>query len=270
MMSTTIAARWRVPATRTAGVALAGVLFLSAPTVRAQQVDPASPAAQPTAQDHAAGAGSAQGQQVPQDAHDAAAPVAGHGAAADEAHGAPAGDHEATAGEHAPAGAHGETHGESVWVTLARLANFAILAGVLYALGRKPLAAHLAARRAQVRKDLVEAAALKQTATARLAEIEAKLAGLPAELEALRTRGAEELEAERARVRAAAEVERDRLIEQARREIESQTRAARAQLRAHAASLAVDVAEARLKDTLSPAEQAALIDDYAAQMRSIQ
>lgn len=257
----------RLPVTLTASLVVAGALTLSAPALRAQQAEP-SPAS-PTTPAPAAPA-SAQDQHVPQDAHDAAAPAAGHGAAADEVHGAQPTGHATPDGDHGAAGAHGESHGESVWVTLARLANFAILAGVLYALGRKPLAAHLAARRAQVRKDLVEAAELKQMATARLAEIEAKLAGLPAELEALRTRGAEELEAERVRVRAAAEVERDRLIEQARKEIETQTRAARAQLRAHAATLAVEVAEARLKSTLTAAEQAALVDNYAAQMRSVQ
>lgn len=263
----------RVPAAITTGVVLAGALTLLTPDAQAQHAEPAqAPAAAPaTGDSHGQPAAPAQHEStVPQDAHDAAAPAAGHGAAADEVHGAQPGAHGTPAGEHGAAAEHGEAHGESVWVTLARVANFAILAGVLYALGRKPLAAHLASRRDQIRKDLVEAAALKQTATARLADIETKLAGLPAELEALRTRGAEELAAERTRVRAAAEAERDRLIEQARKEIESQTRSARAQLRAHAASLAVDVAEARLKQTLTPGEQAALVDGYAAQMRNVQ
>lgn len=236
------------------GVALAAALALTA-DAQAQHAEPAQappPAAAQTAPPPST---------VPQDAHDAAAPAAGHGAA--DQHTTPADAHGAEAG-------HGETHGESLWVTLARVLNFAILAGVLYWLGRAPLAAHLAARRAQIRKDLVDAAEMKQTATARLAEIESKLAALPGELAALRTRSAEELEAERTRMRAAAEAERDRLIEQARREIAAQTRTARAQLRAHAASLAVDVAEARLKSTLTPIEQAALVDDYAAQMRNVQ
>lgn len=193
-------------------------------------------------------------------AHDA--PTAG------DTHTPPATDHGA------PAGAHGATaegaHGESLWVTLARVANFAILVGVLYWFGRQPLAAHLASRGAQIRKDLVDAAAMRTMANTRLAEIEAKLAGLPAELDALRTRGAAELEAERTRIRLAAETERDRLVEQARREIAAQTRNARAALRAHAAALAVDVAEARLRSTLTPAEQVSLVDGYAAQMRNVQ
>lgn len=205
---------------------------------------------------------------------------AGHAAPTPaEAHAPAADSHDATQAGHAPAepggdhgaaAAHGEAHGESIWVTLSRLANFAILAGVIYMLARKPLANHLASRGAQIRKDLVDAAAMKQTATARLAEIEAKLAALPDELEQLRTRGTAELEAERARIRAAAEAERDRLVDQARREIAAQTRAARDQLRAEAANLAVDVADARLRETLTAAEQAALVDRYAMQMRNVQ
>ncbi|HTV02744.1 MAG TPA: ATP synthase F0 subunit B [Luteitalea sp.] len=247
-----------------AAAALALTLAMTAPAVAQDHTAPATttqPQDHPSAQAPAHGAPAAS-TTVPQDAHDAAAPAQDHGAAAD--HGA------APAGAHAAAGAHGEAHGESIWVTLARLANFAILAGLLYWMGRKPLADHLAARHAQIRKDLVDAADMRQTATARLAEIEAKLAALPAELEALRTRGAEELEAERTRMRTAAEAERDRLVDQARREIASQTRNATAQLRAQAAALAVDVAESRLRATLTPAEQAALVDQYATQMRNVQ
>lgn len=198
------------------------------------------------------------------------------GARAQHAEPAPADPHAAPAGQHAPAAAgvpagdHGEPHGESLWVTLARVANFAILAGVIYWFAREPVATHLATRRAQIRKDLVDAAAMRTTATARLADIEAKLAALPAELDQLRSRGAEELDAERARIRAAAEVERDRLVDQARREITSQTRNALSELRAHAATLAVDVAESRLKATLTPLEQSALVDSYAARMRNVQ
>jgi F-type H+-transporting ATPase subunit b len=222
--------------------ALVAVLSVLAPAARAQHAETAPAATQA---------------QAP--AHDAPAP---------DTHTPSATDHGAAAGAHGAA-AEG-AHGESLWVTLARVANFAILVGVLYWFGRQPLAAHLASRGAQIRKDLVDAAAMRTTATARLTEIEAKLAGLPAELEALRTRGAAELEAERSRIRVAAETERDRLVEQARREIAAQTRNARAALRAHAAALAVDVAEARLRSTLTPAEQVSLVDGYATQMRNVQ
>ncbi|AMY13029.1 F-type ATPase subunit b [Luteitalea pratensis] len=235
-------------------VLLAGVVVLVAAGAYAQPAEPAGPSTPAHAEPASVGQSDAKA--------DHAAPDAGHAA--------PAGEQAAPAGAHAPAAPHGESHGESIWVTLARIANFAILAGILYWFGRKPVAEHLAARGAQIRKDLVDAAEMRATASARLSEIESKLAALPGELEQMRARSAEELAAERTRIRAAAETERDRLVEQARREIASQTRNARAELRAHAAALAVDVADARLRSTLTPAEQSALVDQYASQMRNVQ
>lgn len=249
-----------------AAAVVAGALLFVAPVALAQHAEPA-PKAQAPAHDAAAPATTPAA-----DAAHAQAPAAADAHAPAPADHAPAGGH-APAGDHGQAASHGGgegEHGESILVTLARLANFAILIGVIYWMARKPLADHLASRGAQIRKDLVDAAQTRTTATARLADIEAKLSALPAELENLRKRGAEELEAERARMRAAAEAERDRLVDQARREIAAQTRTARGELRAHAASLAVDVAEARLRESLTAAEQAALVDQYAAQMRNVQ
>ena len=248
-----------------AAAVVVGALLLAAPAAFAQQPAESAPKSRAPAHDAPAPAPAAEGAHAP-----SPAPA--------DTHAQTPADHAPAAGGHAPAGDHGqaaghgggEEHGESILVTLARLANFAILAGVIYWMARKPLADHLASRGAQIRKDLVDAAQTRSTATARLADIEAKLAALPGELENLRRRGAEELEAERARMRASAEAERDRLVDQARREIASQTRTARGELRAHAASLAVDVAQARLRETLTAAEQSALVDQYAAQMRNVQ
>lgn len=238
---------------------MAGVLALSAPSLHARQSDAPAPEAQPAPVDAHA----------PASDHAAAdAPAADHGApaapAADAAHGG--------TDAHGADAAHGGEgdHGESFLVTLARVANFAILVGVIYWLARKPLAAHLESRGTQIRKDLVDAAQTKKDAAERLQIIEARLASLPAELEQLRVRGVAELEAERARIRGVAEAERDRLVAQARREIAAQTRHARQQLRVDAAALTVDVAADRLRATLTPAEQAALVDDYAARMRNVQ
>lgn len=235
-------------------VLVAGVLVVATPVARARQADTAS----------------APKAQAPATADTHTPPATDHPATPAPDHGAASGGHDAAASHAAAPGEHGESHEESVWVTLARVANFAILAGVIYWFARKPLAAHLAERGAQIRKDLVDAAETRRTAAARLHEIETKLAALPQELEHLRRRGTEELEAERTRVRTAAEAERDRLVAQARREIAAQTRAVRARLRERAAALAVEVAEDRLRGTLTPSEQTALVDAYATQMRNVQ
>jgi len=209
---------------------------------------------------------------APADAHDDAHPPAadapgpqdaaahaGDEASGDAAHGA--------ADDHGAAGDHGDgAHEESIWVTLARVANFAILAGGLFYFLRGPISRHLNQRGAQIRGDLERAAATKAEAARRLADIEQRLAGLPAELELVKQRGADEVAAEEARMARQAEVERERLVAQARREIDQQVRTARQALQTHAAALAVGVAEARLRSTLTDIEQERLADTFTQQI----
>jgi F-type H+-transporting ATPase subunit b len=118
----------------------------------------------------------------------------------------------------------------------------------------------------KVREDLVTAAETRETATRQLAEIDAKLKALPGEIEKLKARGAEDLAAERARIEAAAEAERQRLLEHTRREIDMRVQVARRELVEHAAELAVQVASTRIKQTITPEDQARLVDRYAAQL----
>lgn len=167
-------------------------------------------------------------------------------------------------GDQHPADEHGaaEHHEESIWATLGRLTNFALLAGGLFYFLRKPVADHLEARAMQIRGDLALAAQMKAEAAERLLEIEARLQNLPAELEQVRQRGAEELAAEEARILQQADVERARLVAQARREIEQQVRTARQALTAHAAALAVGIAGDRLRATLTPDDQRRLADGF--------
>jgi F-type H+-transporting ATPase subunit b len=158
-------------------------------------------------------------------------------------------------------------HDESIWPMVGKIVNFVILAGFVFYFGRKPIAGYLAGRRAQVRSDLVAAEEMKRTAAAQIADMDAKLAALPAELAALKARGQQEIAAEQQRIRQLAETERARLIEQAAREIEQRTRLAERELVEHAASLAVDVARTRIKDQITDADQARLVDRYLAEVK---
>jgi len=172
-----------------------------------------------------------------------------------------------------PQPAHGaaeaETHqGRGAVDVIARLVNFAILAGSLWYLLRSPIAKYLADRGTQIRSDLVNAAELKQTAAAAIEEIDRKMKALPAELEALRAQGAEEIAIEEARIRAAAAAERERLLEQARREIDLQVKVAERELVAYAADLAVGVASERIKKTITSDDQQRLVDRYVQQLKA--
>lgn len=168
--------------------------------------------------------------------------------------------HEAAATSEAP-------HGQTLVQTIAKIANFAILAGVLVYYLRAPFSTYLASRGTAIRSDLVAASELRATATAQLAEIERKLQSLPAELAALKTQGAEDVAAEQARIARTAAAERDRLIQQTRREIDMRLQVARRELTQHAAQLAIQVAEERIKRTITPDDQLRLVERYTAQLK---
>ena len=153
---------------------------------------------------------------------------------------------------HGEAGAaHGEAaHEESIWPFVGKIFNFAVLAGVLVYYLRTPTTNYLASRKSQVRADLDTAEQMKTTAAAQLAELDAKLKALPAEIDALKARGRAET----------------RLLDQATREIEQQLRLAHRDLVEHAATLAVSAAETRIKQEITDADQTRLVDRYLTQV----
>lgn len=188
-----------------------------------------------------------------------------HAAPADSpaAHGAQS-SHAAEGQEHAAA--EGD-HGNPIVETGAKLLNFGLLVGVLVYFLRSPLAGYLASRGSQIRQDLVTASEMSAAAAAQLKEIEQKMQALPAELEGLRRQGAEDVKAEGERIAQAAVAERERLLEQTRREIEMRLRIAKRELTEHAAYLAVQVAETRIRRTITPDDQMRLVERYAAQLQ---
>lgn len=173
--------------------------------------------------------------------------------------------HETPAEREASGEERGAAH-DSWKPVIAKAVNFAILVAVLVYFLRAPLLGYLTGRITKVREDLVAAATLRDTASRQLAEIDAKLAALPAEIAALRARGAEEIAAERVRIEEAAEAERHRLLEHTRREIETRLRIAKRELVEHAADLAVQAAAVRVTQTITAEDQARLVDRYASQL----
>jgi len=168
----------------------------------------------------------------------------------------------------AEGGHHEQSIGEMILGLGWPVANFIIFVGVIYYFGNGPLKEYLATRSATIRKDLVEAAELKAAATAQLASIEQKLQALPAELNTLRTRGAEDIVAEEKRIAAAAEADRERLLDQTRREIDLQVRLAKKDILEHAADLSVQMATERIKKETTPADQDRLVENYLKQVKS--
>jgi F-type H+-transporting ATPase subunit b len=160
----------------------------------------------------------------------------------------------------------GEAGGTNVLHLVAKLFNFALLAGALVYYLKSPIAGYLSSRSTQIRQDLVTADEMRSAARAQLVEIQKKLTSLPGELEALKAQGAEDVRTEKARIAATAAAERDRLMEQARREIDMSLRIARRELVEQTATLAVGVARDRIARTITPEDQIRLVDRYTAQL----
>jgi F-type H+-transporting ATPase subunit b len=157
-------------------------------------------------------------------------------------------------------------HAEGWMPTVARIANFAILVGMLVYFLRTPLAGYLQSRGEHIRSELVQAAAMRRASEAQLADIDRRMQALPGELEALRARGAQDIVAEEARIRAVTEAERDRLLEQMRRDVNMQVRLAQTTLRNEAAELATGIARRRIEKSITTDDQMRLIDRYATQL----
>ena len=168
--------------------------------------------------------------------------------------------------EHA-AQATAEAHEASLADLFWPVVNFVILCGVLYYFLKTPLTGYMKDRDQTIRRDLVDAAAIKSAATAQLDEIDRKLKALPGEIEALKKRGQEEIAAEEQRIVQQAAAERDRLLEQARRDIDVQVRLAKRELTEHAADLAVQLASERIATETTPADHARLVDRYLQQVK---
>ena len=179
----------------------------------------------------------------------------------------PGGAHAQPAGEHAAEGGHDQSIGGMILSMGWPVANFIIFLGVLYYYLNKPFTEYLASRSSMIRKDLVEAAELRSTATSQLAAIDQKLQALPGEVTALRARGAEEIKAEEQRIAAAAAADRERMLEQTRREIDLQVRLAKKAILEHAADLSVQLATDRVRKEVTPADQDRLVDRYLSQMK---
>ncbi len=134
-------------------------------------------------------------------------------------------------------------------------ANFLILMGALAWLGVKHGRPFLAARQETIAKGIGEAAAKKADADRRVAKVDERLANLENEIATLKTQMIEEQQQESKRLADRNTAEIARIQQQMQQEIESAGKTARLELQAHAAKLAVDLAERKLRDRMNDSTQ---------------
>ena len=152
-----------------------------------------------------------------------------------------------------------EEHEPSIWW---KWANFAILvAGLGYVIG-KNAGPFFRARTDEIRKGIEEAVEMRRQAEARAAEIEARLSRLDQEIGELRAHAKSEIATEGERVRAETEHHLEKIRAAAEQEIASATKAARLDLKAYSADLALGLAEQKIRNRLTPEVQAGLLASF--------
>ncbi len=227
-----------------ASLALASTLWLGAPALRAQEP-----------------------------AHHEAQAAEPHPTPAAEPHGEASAEHEAASHEGAPHAAEGHGqghHGPEIKLFgrtlgpfgqfMVKLLNFGVFFFGLFFLLRGALRSAFRARAQELRDQLSQAERDQAQGQAQIRELEAKMAGLQKELDAIMVTAAADAEAEKGRILEAARQEADQILAQTLQEIEFQKRLAQQELRALVADLAVEGAEARLKAKVQGGTAVAVLD----------
>jgi F-type H+-transporting ATPase subunit b len=140
--------------------------------------------------------------------------------------------------------------------------NFAIVAAALIWLFAKKLPSWFRGNADKISSAITKATAAKEEAERQVREAEGKLANLKQEIAALQATAEREALDEAERIRALAQSDAKKVGIAAQAEIEAAERAARLELKALAASLAVDGAETLLAKQLTPAAQESLMDSF--------
>lgn len=147
---------------------------------------------------------------------------------------------------------------------LAAGLNFAIVVAAIWWFSKKNLPAMFRNRTASIQKSLEEARKASEDANRRLSDIESRLSRLDQEISGMRARSEKEAAAEEERIKAATAEESRRIVESAQQEIAAATKAARRELTAHAADLAVTLASKQIK--VDATTDQALVRRFAQQL----
>jgi len=144
-------------------------------------------------------------------------------------------------------------------VEIFKWINFAIVAGLLGWVFLKLTPPVFRKRAETISSAITKATAAKAEADRQLKDAESRLARLPQEVSELRASAQREDVAEAERIRNATQNDIQKVGLAAKAEIEAAERAARMELKAIAANLAVDGAESLLAKQLTPQTQEALV-----------
>ncbi len=146
------------------------------------------------------------------------------------------------------------------------IVNSGILISTIFFFLIKIVPKAIRGRTANIQKKLVEAREATETANQRLSEVEAKLARIGDDIEAIRQQTERDMVQDEKRIKQALEDERQRIVQSAEQEIESAGAAVKRELKRFAAELAVDNAAKRIQ--LSYDSDKALVERFGKDLTS--
>jgi F-type H+-transporting ATPase subunit b len=173
--------------------------------------------------------------------------------------------------EHDPKAAHKsgshETGGHDESLGMWKWANFAILAALIGYGAAKAAPAFFRGRSDEILKSIREAREARDEAEARAAAIEKKLSRIGDEIDAVRASSRQEMESEGRRIQEETRRLVAKLQENASSEIAAMGKQAEADLRRHALDLALQLAEQKVKQRLTPTTQSSLVNRFVQGLR---
>ena len=151
-------------------------------------------------------------------------------------------------------------------MTAWKWANFAILAAGLGFLLLKQAGPYFASRSSEIRKGIEDARQVSADAEKRAAAMDARLANLGADVEALRKSAREEAALEGDRIRQETQRELAKIHANADRDIASALKAAQIELKTYSAQLAIDLARQKVRERMTPADEDSLVRTFVSDL----
>lgn len=163
-----------------------------------------------------------------------------------------------------------KSSGQQLWDLFWRVANFTILAGVLFYYTRKPIANAIRNSIDAVKKLMKDAEESRKDSEARMREAEEKLAGVDKEINDLLAAARREGEAERERILSEAAGALEKLKAEAAVAIDLELKKAQDILRKETADAAVTLAEEIIGKNVTPEDQARFVTEYLGKLEAKQ
>ena len=138
--------------------------------------------------------------------------------------------------------------------------DFLVFVGILVYFGRKPIAAMLDKRYADVAKEIAAAKELRDAAQAKYDEYRKRIEGLEEELARTLAEVRQGTEVEMRRILEDAQAQVDKITAEEHLRLEQESKRLREELQREAATLALQMAERTLQQRLDPAAQQRLLD----------